>query len=58
MLELYNDKLLDLFVKGGNHDDKLDIKKDKKANEEILAAKIAAEEKLKVTEENEKELSM
>ncbi|XP_053405776.1 uncharacterized protein LOC123566477 isoform X3 [Mercenaria mercenaria] len=30
MLELYNDKLIDLFSKPGNEDDKLDIKKDKK----------------------------
>ncbi|XP_060607664.1 nuclear anchorage protein 1-like [Ruditapes philippinarum] len=30
MLELYNDKLIDLFAKPGSEDDKLDIKKDKK----------------------------
>ena len=30
MLELYNDALLDLFVKGGGNPDKLDVKKDKK----------------------------
>ena len=36
MLELYNDALLDLFVKGGGNPEKLDIKKDKKGEIEKI----------------------
>ncbi|XP_074649983.1 uncharacterized protein LOC141905115 [Tubulanus polymorphus] len=47
MMELYNDKLLDLFSKSGAHDDRMDIKKDKKGLVFVQGAevKIAANAK-------------